>query len=64
MFIDVKDIIEKIASVNLKTPASAIFNKTSRNRVYFNIVPKIKYEVEYGYGSIAQEGIVFVGIIS
>ena len=56
MFIDVKDIIEKIASVNLKTPASAIFNKTSRNRVYFNIVPKIKYEVEYGYGSIAQEG--------
>lgn len=56
VFIDVKDIIEKIASVNLKTPASAIFNKTSRNRVYFNIVPKIKYEVEYGYGSIAQEG--------
>lgn len=56
VFVEVKEIIEKIVSNHLESSASAIFTSSSRNRVYFNIVPKIRFEVEYGYGSIAQDG--------
>lgn len=56
VFIEVKDIIEKIINNYIHNKVSVIYVKSHRNRTYINIVPKIHFEVEYGYGSIAQDG--------
>ena len=52
---NIKLIIEMICN-NYIDQALAVFLKRCRGKTYVNIVPKINYEVEYGYGSIAQEG--------
>lgn len=56
VFIEVKDIIEKIVNNYIPNKVSVVYVNSQKNKTYINIVPKIYYEVEYGYGSIAQDG--------
>lgn len=53
---NIKLIIEMICNNYIDQSASCLFKNVARGKTYVNIVPKINYEVEYGYGSIAQEG--------
>lgn len=53
---DCKQVVEEIASNYIPEKASVLFLKSDKGKTYLNIVPKIKFEVNYGYGSLAQEG--------
>ncbi|MCK9535977.1 MAG: SpoIIE family protein phosphatase [Bacilli bacterium] len=55
-FNNIKIIIELICNNHIEQNVSCLFKSVSRGKTYVNIVPKINYDVEYGYGSIAQEG--------
>jgi len=55
-FNNIKYIIEEICNNYIENKTTCIFKSASRGKTYFNIIPKINFEVEYGYGSIAQEG--------
>lgn len=55
-FKNIKDTVEEICNHYLPNNTTCIFNSSSKGRTYMTIVPNIRYEVEYGYGSIAQEG--------
>lgn len=48
--------IEKICNNYIVGKVSLIYNNTEKGRVYFNIVPKVNYEVTYGYGALAPLG--------
>jgi len=53
---NIKHIVEMICNNYIEQNVTCLFKRVARGRTYINIVPKINYEVEYGYGSIAQEG--------
>lgn len=53
---NIKVVIETICDNYIEQSTSCIFKNVARGKTYVNIVPRINYEVEYGYGSIAQEG--------
>ena len=53
---DIKNNVLKICNHFIKEGASLIYKKTSNQKHYFNVVPKIKYDVTYGYGSLAPVG--------
>lgn len=55
-FNEMKKIVEKIANNYIVNKASVIFQKVERGKTYFNLVPRVNYEIDYGYGSLAQEG--------
>lgn len=55
-FNDIKKVVEKIAENELKFEVSLVYKSFEKNKTYFNIVPKIKYEVSYGYGALAPLG--------
>lgn len=55
-FNNMKAVIEIIANNYIEQNVTCLFKSVSRGKTYVNIVPKINFEVEYGYGSIAQEG--------
>ena len=46
----------KICDNNIKSGTSVVYKKNENHKIYFNIVPKIKYDVTYGYGSLAPLG--------
>lgn len=55
-FKSVKWVIEEIANNYITNKTTCCFKSSNKGKIYLNIIPKINYEVEYGYGSIAQEG--------
>lgn len=55
-FKNIKEIVEEICNIYIENKVTCLFKSASRGRTYFTIIPKINFEVEYGYGSIAQEG--------
>lgn len=55
-FNNLKPIVEEICDNYIPNHTTCLFKSASKGKTYFNIIPKINYEVEYGYGSIAQEG--------
>jgi stage II sporulation protein E len=55
-FNDIREVILKICNNYIKTGASLIIKSVNSQKVYFNVVPKINYDVTYGYGSLAPLG--------
>ncbi|MDD4001038.1 MAG: SpoIIE family protein phosphatase, partial [Bacilli bacterium] len=55
-FNNIKWIVEGVGDTYVENQTTCIFKNASKGRTYIYIVPKINYDVEYGYGSIAQEG--------
>lgn len=55
-FYDEKKHIEHIVSHYINNQSSVILKKIHRNKTYITIVPKINYEVIYGYGSLSKIG--------
>ena len=55
-FNNIKMIIEEICNNYIPNHVTCLFKTAAKGKTYVNIIPKINYEVEYGYGSIAQEG--------
>lgn len=55
-FKNIKDIIQTIGDIYIENKVTCLFKSATRGKTYFTIIPKINYEVEYGYGIIAQEG--------
>ena len=55
-FKNIKEIVESICNIYIDNKVTCLFKSAGRGRTYFTIIPKINYEIEYGYGSIAQEG--------
>ncbi|MCK9471338.1 MAG: SpoIIE family protein phosphatase [Bacilli bacterium] len=55
-FKNIKDIIEDICNIYIENKVTCLFKSALKGKTYITIIPKINYEIEYGYGSIAQEG--------
>lgn len=55
-FKNIKDTVEIICNIYIENKVTCIFRSASKGKTYFTIIPRINYEIEYGYGSIAQEG--------
>lgn len=55
-FSDIKKIIEKIGDNYIINKTTVIFQKVEKGKTYINMVPRINYEIDYGYGSLAQDG--------
>lgn len=55
-FKNIKDTVEIICNIYIENKVTCIFKSASKGKTYFTIIPRINYEIEYGYGSIAQEG--------
>ncbi len=53
-FNEMKKILEKIGDNYITNKTTVVFNKVERGRTYMNMIPRINYEIDYGYGSIAQ----------
>lgn len=51
-----KEKIMKICDKSLEFQVSLVFKKLEKNKIYFNIIPKVKFEVSYGYGALAPLG--------
>lgn len=55
-FVELHNIITKICNNHLKICVSIVYKYEENNKIYFNIVPRINYNVSYGYGSLAPLG--------
>ncbi len=55
-FTNIKPVAEAIGNIYIENGTSCIFKNATKGRTYINLIPKINYEIEYGYGAIAQEG--------
>ena len=53
---DIKETVKLIASTTLKQDVSVILDDESKDRVYINLVPKIKIDITYGYGALSCDG--------
>lgn len=51
-----KENIENVSSHYLKTEANIIFKEMKKNKTYITIIPKVNYEIIYGYGSMSKLG--------
>lgn len=54
-YLEVKERIEIIANNYFTNKVSAIYNFSKPSKTYINLVPKVNFEVVYGYGKIAEE---------
>lgn len=55
-FNTLKYIIEGICNNFIENKTTCLFKEAANGKVYTTVIPKINFEIEYGYGSIAQEG--------
>ncbi|MFY9421792.1 MAG: SpoIIE family protein phosphatase [Bacilli bacterium] len=55
-YMNLKPIVEAVGNHYMENETSCIFKNASRGKTYVNLVPKINFEIEYGYGALAQEG--------
>jgi len=55
-FKQIKGIVEEICNIYIVDKVTCIFKNATKGRTYFTIVPKLNFEIEYGYGMLAQEG--------
>lgn len=54
-FNDMKKVIERIGDNYIVNKTTVIFDKVEKGKTYMNMVPRINFEVDYGYGSLSQE---------
>lgn len=55
-FKNIKEIVEDICNIYIEDKVTCVFKNAYRGKTYFTIIPKLNYEIEYGYGMLAQEG--------
>lgn len=55
-FKEIEEKVEIIMNHYLPSKCSCVFIRTEKNKIYIKVVPKINFEIDYGYGSIAQDG--------
>mgnify|MGYP003302442908 CR=1 FL=1 len=60
-FTNIKEELELIATNYINYPISAVFYKEDNKNIYINIIPKIKVDVTYGFGSLSCEGLDICG---
>lgn len=53
---DFEHAVERICNNYLPDQVSLVFKNYTKNKTYFNIVPKINFEILYGYGALAPLG--------
>ncbi len=58
---DIKEIINPLADNTLKEKTSIILKKSSGDVCYFSIIPKIHFNILYGYGSLAKSNLNISG---
>lgn len=56
-----KEVIEKIASQYLKAESTVNKQSIKGSKTYVLIIPKINYDITYGYGSVTKVGNVVCG---
>lgn len=55
-FFDEKENLENIISYYINCPSTVILKEIKKSKTYVTIVPKMNYEIAYGYGSISKVG--------
>ena len=55
-FFDEKDNLENIISYYINCPSTVILKEIKKSKTYITIIPKMNYEIAYGYGSISKVG--------
>lgn len=55
-FLQMKKVLEKIGDNYIVNKTTIVFQKVEKGKTYMNMVPRVNFEVDYGYGSIAQNG--------
>ncbi len=60
-FDEVKRVIESISTSFIKEDLSVVLYKEQDNNIYINIIPKIKIDVTYGFGSLSAEEVDICG---
>lgn len=58
---EVKEIIETMSKSFIQTDISVILYKKQDNNIYLNIIPKLKIDVTYGYGSLSCDEVDICG---
>lgn len=58
---DVKNVITTMSEKALNQKVSIVLQNIERSTIYINIIPKIKIDVIYGYGSISSDGVDICG---
>lgn len=58
---EINDIISTMAEKTLNQKVSIVLQNIERSTTYINIIPKIKIDVVYGYGSISSDGVDICG---
>lgn len=60
-FTSLKEELERIAFNYINQDLSVVFYKEVNKNIYVNIIPKIKIDVTYGFGSLSCEGLDICG---
>ena len=60
-FITLKEELKDIAHNYINQDLSVVFYKEDNRNIYVNIIPKIKIDVTYGFGSLSYEGLDICG---
>ncbi len=60
-FITLKEELKDIAHNYINQDLSVVFYKEDNKNIYINIIPKIKIDVTYGFGSLSYEGLDICG---
>lgn len=60
-FNESKEIIKTIASNFIEKDISIVFYKEENKNIYINIIPKVKIDITYGFGSLSAEGVDICG---
>ena len=60
-FITLKEELKDIAHNYINQDLSVVFYKEDNKNIYVNIIPKIKIDVTYGFGSLSYEGLDICG---
>lgn len=54
-FNDMKKVIERIGDNYIMNKTTVIFKKVEKGKTYLNMVPRVNFDIDYGYGSLSQE---------
>lgn len=60
-FTNIKEELELVAKNYINYDISVVYYKEDNNNIYVNIIPKVKIDVTYGFGSLSQEGFDICG---
>lgn len=60
-FDDIKEILETISKTYISKDLSIVLYKEENKNIYINILPKIKIDITYGFGSLTAEEVDICG---